>query len=368
MKKTIVLLTGAVCLWGCKGAGNTTESSDMTLEGDLVCVAESSPVLRRMEIETVTTAPYNAVFTTSGAVKAIPSAYAEIAAPFAGRIVKSHIRLGQQVGKGAPLFEYLSPEYAETCRDYLDAAREAEQAAKALARAKDLQKHGVGSVRETEEAELDHTLKRQALDQAEAALRVFGAEPSEVRPGAPLVVRAPIAGKVVADRIVIGQYVREDAEALAVVADLKKVWVAANVKEKDLRSVEHLQEVEIALASAPEEPVRGRILHIGDLLDEETRSTEVIVECDNADGRMKPNMYAQVRLTGRAVESVVVPTSAILQQEQSCFVFTDAGEGRFRKTPVEVVATQGDRSVIGRGVAPGERIVVRGAFYLLDAK
>lgn len=362
------MLTGAVCLWGCNGTGTSADSSDLTLDGEFISVAESSPVMQRIEIQPVTATSYSARFTTSGTVRAIPSAYAQIALPFAGRIVRSFVQLGRQVGKDTPLFEYISPDYAEICRSYLDAVREYEQAEKVLARAEDLQEHRVGAVKDTEEARLDLELKRHTRENAEAALRAFNVDPADVRSGEPLVVRSPIAGKIVADRIVIGQYLREDADPQIVVADLNKVWVVANVKEKDMRLIERLQEVAISLASEPDRPVRGRICHIGDLLDEQTRAVEVIIECDNADGRMKPNMYALVELTDRPVEAIVIPTSAVLQQEGSCYVLVADGERRFRKTPVEIVATEADRSVIGNGLAVGDEIVVRGAFYLLDAK
>lgn len=368
MKKMITILAGAVCLCGCSGSGTSSESPDMILDGDAVIVAESSPVRQRLEVQAVALSPYVARFSTSGIVKAVPSAYAEVATPFAGRIVKSYVRLGQYVGRGGALFEFVSPDYSEACRTYFDAVREAEQAERELARARDLLDNRVGSVRDAEQAQLDFELKRQARANAEAALRVFNVDPAGVRMGEPLVVRAPIAGKVVTDRIVIGQYVRDDADPLVVVADLDKVWVVANVKEKDMRLVERLQEVAISLAASPDEPVHGRICHVDDLLDEQTRSVEVIIECDNADGRMKPNMYALVELADRPVDAVVVPSAAVMQHEQNCYVFREAGDGRFVKTPVTVTATDGERSVIGSGLAAGERIVVKGAFYLSDAK
>ena len=78
-----------------------------------------------------------------------------------------------------------------------------------------------------------------------AALKVFQINPDEMALGQPLIVRSPIAGEVVKDRIVIGQYMKEDAEPVAVIADLSKVWVVAHVKEKDLSLIQALDEVEI---------------------------------------------------------------------------------------------------------------------------
>ena len=181
-------------------------------------------------------------------------------------------------------------------------------------------------------------------------------------------VRSPIAGEVVKDNIVLGQYIKEDAGPLALVADLSKVWVVAHVKEKDIRLIQRLSEVEVRLTAMPDVPVKGTVYHISELLDPETRSVEVLIECDNRDHRMKPYMYGTVQLTDAATEAMLVPTSAILQQEESCYVLVCEGANRFRKAEVTTASTDGDRTVVLSGVRPGEEIVTGGAFYLLDAR
>ena len=107
---------------------------------------------------------------------------------------------------------------------------------------------------------------------------------------------------------------------------------------------------------------------ISELLDPETRSVEVLIECDNRDHRLQPYMYGTVQLTDAATEAMLVPTSAILQQEESCYVLVCEGANRFRKAEVTTASTDGDRTVVLSGVRPGEEIVTGGAFYLLDAR
>ena len=200
------------------------------------------------------------------------------------------------------------------------------------------------------------------------ALKVYQIDPGTMVLGQPLVVRSPIAGEVVKDNIVLGQYIKEDAGPLALVADLSKVWVVAHVKEKDIRLIQRLSEVEVRLTAMPDVPVKGTVYHISELLDPETRSVEVLIECDNRDHRMKPYMYGTVQLTDAVTEAMLVPTSAILQQEESCYVLVCEGANRFRKAEVTTASTDGDRTVVLSGVRPGEEIVTGGAFYLLDAR
>ncbi|MEG1909856.1 MAG: efflux RND transporter periplasmic adaptor subunit, partial [Bacteroidales bacterium] len=120
---------------------------------NLIMVADNAPVLQKIKTEKIKQTPYQARFSTSGVVKAIPTSYAQIATPFAGRIVRSFIRLGQSVSKGSPLFEISSPAFFETGKAYFQTKQEMEQALKSLRREKDLLANRVGVVKEMEEAE-----------------------------------------------------------------------------------------------------------------------------------------------------------------------------------------------------------------------
>lgn len=74
-----------------------------------------------------------------------------------------------------------------------------------------------------------------------AALKVFQIEPDQLVLGQPMIVRSPISGEIVKNNIVIGQFMKDDADPVAVVADLNEVWVAANVKEKDMSLLSSLK-------------------------------------------------------------------------------------------------------------------------------
>ena len=201
-----------------------------------------------------------------------------------------------------------------------------------------------------------------------AALKVFQINPDEMALGQPLIVRSPIAGEVVKDRIVIGQYMKEDAEPVAVIADLSKVWVVAHVKEKDLSLIQALDEVEIRLVAMPDKPISGKIYHISEMLDPDTRSVEVLIECDNSTRLMKPEMYGTVKLSDREAEVIRIPTSAILQEEENMYVLVELGNNDYRKQKIETGHTEDGKTVVLSGLNVGDEIVVTGAFYLLDAR
>lgn len=359
-------MVGIMC-YACAGQREEQETQDFSVSGDTITVSPQSPIAEKLKVSEATQELHQTTFTVSGVVKAIPNHYAEIASPFAGRVTRSFIRLGQKVSKGSPLFEISSPDFFETGKAYYQAKQEMELASKNLRREKDLYAHKVSAQKEVEEAEVNYELKKKDYENALAALKVFQIEPEQLVLGQPMIVRSPIVGEVVKNDIVIGQFMKEDADPVAVIADLNEVWVAANVKEKDMPLLSNLKQVEISLVSQLNRTFTGSIYHINELLDEDTRSVEVLIACDNKERLMKPAMYASVKLTDEAAETILIPTAAILQEENQAYVLLALGNNRCLKQKVETSATDGDKSIIRSGLKPGERYVSDGAFYLLNA-
>ena len=362
----LLCLTGMMC-YACTSQQKEQENQEFSVSGDTIVVSSESPIAKKLKISEVQKELHETTFTVSGIVKAIPNHYAEIASPFAGRVTRSFIRLGQKVDKGSPLFEISSPDFFETGKVYYHAKQEMERASKHLRREQDLYAHKVSAQKEVEEAEVNYELKKKDYENALAALKVFQIEPDQLVLGQPMIVRSPISGEIVKNNIVIGQFMKDDADPVAVVADLNEVWVAANVKEKDMSLLSSLKKVEISLVSQSNQTFSGTIYHINEMLDEDTRSVEVLVACDNKERLMKPAMYATVKLTDEPAESILIPTSAILQEEEQAYVLVSSGNNKFLKRKVETSATDGDKSVITSGLQSGEKYVSDGAFYLLNA-
>ena len=156
--------------------------------------------------------------------------------------------------------------------------------------------------------------------------------------------------------------------SVAIIADLNQVWAIANVKEKDLHLIQDLESVEIQLIAMPDQTFSGEIYHVNEMLDPESRSVEVIIACDNHDRQIKPAMYGHVRLIGREKKAIRIPTSALLQDENSAYVLRSIGNNRFIKQPVTTGNDENGETIVFKGLTANDSIVVAGAFYLLDIK
>jgi membrane fusion protein, heavy metal efflux system len=367
MTKGMVILTGMVLLLSCHRNEKSSHAPDSGSGTDAIILAQNSPIINKLEVKAVTSESHQSVLTTFGIVQAIPNNYAKIAAPFAGRIVKSFVRLGQKVNLNEPIFEFSSPLFFETGKMYYQAKQEMSLAEKNLLRETDLYNHGVGAKKELEEAEVNYEVKKRDYENAVAALKVFDVTPEELVLGQPLIVRSPIKGVVVENAIVLGQYLKEDADPVVCVAELSKVWIVGHVKEKDIMSVHASDATEVILPGLPQQPIHGRIYHISEMLDEETRSVKVFIECANENRDIKPGMYVSIRFIKNPENAILIPSTSVFQHEDSSYVYIQTMARTFEKRNIEIAGAENDRVIVKSGLTAADQLVVKGGIYLLEA-
>lgn len=367
MKKRILpmlLLGGALLFAACGQSTEQEQKSGYRIKGDTVYVADHV-LNEKIKVSESRLEPYSKEVITSGIVRPIPTRYAYIAPPFAGRVLKSYIRIGQTVRQGTPLFEISSPDFTTAQKEYFQALSSRELARKDLKRKEDLIKNGVSSQKELEEAQNALLVADKEFENASAALKVYQVDdPEEMILGQPLIVRSPISGEVIENNIVTGQYLKDDADPIAIVADLSSVWIAAQVKEKDIRFIASGSSLDIEVAALPGTTIKGNIYHVEEAVDAETRSIQVLSVCDNSQGLLKLGMYTTVHFLSPVMEQVQIPEKALLQGEKDSYVYVRQAPEVFVRRPVEVEVIRDGVAVINRGLQPGDEIISEGGYYL----
>ncbi|AKK71791.1 efflux RND transporter periplasmic adaptor subunit [Chryseobacterium gallinarum] len=366
MKKiflSIIILFTASCKDEVSRKNNTQE---IILKHGHVIVPESNPVFKKIKTAVVTSQEHSDGILSAGTIQAIPNHYAEIASPFSGRITKSFIQLGQNVSAGSPLFEILSSDYFSVQKDYTDALNEVQLAEKNYKRQQDLVRHGVGIQKELDEAETDFKNKKTALSNASAALKVYNSKGGGL--GKPLIVRAPINGEIISNTIVNGQYLKSDADPVIIIAELSRVWISGDVKEKDIRFVNTGDHVSVKVSAYPDTNITGKVYHINEMVDENTRSIKVLIECDNPGRKLKPGMYATVNFSTAPEKTIMIPVTALMQSDGSQYVWVKTGKNQFTKRMVATGETDQKTTRIISGLKTGEIIITEGGIYLPDAR
>jgi Cu(I)/Ag(I) efflux system membrane fusion protein len=177
---------------------------------------------------------------------------------------------------------------------------------------------------------------------------------------------SPVSGYVTQKMALHGMRVTP-ADTLFDIADLSRLWVLADVYESDLPAVRVGLPAELSVPHLPGRAWRGSVTYIAPTVEERTRTVKVRVEVDNADGTLKPEMFADVVLESPAGKGLVAPESALLRTGQRTLVFVDLGDGRLEPREVLVGPKVAEGVQVLRGLSEGDRVVTA-ANFLLDSE
>jgi multidrug efflux pump subunit AcrA (membrane-fusion protein) len=183
-------------------------------------------------------------------------------------------------------------------------------------------------------------------------------------------LRSPLAGNVVAAEVTAGEFVGDD-HLLFRVVDMQKLFIDAEVSEYDLAKVEASSGAKFRLSAYPNRifsiygPGDGRLIHIGAVVNPESRTVAVRYEVPNVDGLLRLGMFADVMIeTGRRQNAIVVPRRSVIDDSGEPIVYVQAGGESFERRAVRLGLQDGDQIEIREGVTLGDRVVVDGAYAI----
>lgn len=276
--------------------------------------------------------------------------FAHVAARVSGRIEKLYVFTNDRVKEGDVLVELYSQEFLTMQFEFLQAverlSRVKESSGEEQATATSIyhsarRKLTVVGITENDLAELEAT---------RAPMQYYR-------------VRAPFDGTIVQSNVRIGGFV-EVGTNLFDVADLSTLWVLADMYEKDLPLVRVGMKA-LVQVSAYADSFPGIINTIYGVVDEKTRTVKARVVVQNKDGRLKPEMFCTVKVqTEFGKETIKIPASALLGETEKHFVFVALTDTTFEKRDVRTGVETREFAEILDGLLVGEKIVVKGGFFL----
>jgi len=311
-----------------------------------------------------------------GKIEANPTRISRIALPVAGRVKQVMVTIGDAVSQGQPVIALDSPEIGAALSAYRQAQARVTQAkavqvkAEAdLNRIKDLfdnravaQKEVISAETTLAQAKSDVVQAEAALEETQKKLQIFGLQSGQAIQD--LKVRAPVSGKVLEIGVAAGEYRNDTSAPVMTIADLSTVFMSADVPEDRIRLIRAGEQVEINLSAYPGEIFRGQVKRISDTVDPQTRTIKVRAELQNPTGRLRPEMFGEIRHKQGLRDMPVVPAGAIVQGDQRNIVYRENSPGVFEPVEVTFGRRDDDRVPILSGIKPGDRIVIDGAMLL----
>jgi cobalt-zinc-cadmium efflux system membrane fusion protein len=295
-------------------------------------------------------------------------AYAEVASPMPARVTDVQAAVGTQVLPGQAMAELQSVDLGKARAEYLTAQARAELTKKTLERKRSLAGERIVPQREVQEAEAASSSADAELRAATAALRALGVSDDHAAPDADtsrFVLRSPIAGVVIEREAVRGQ-LADPGHALFRVADLGTLWLTVHAFERDAVRVRVGASAEVSFAAIPGRRSPGRVTLVGRRVDPASRTIPVRIDLPNDDGSLRPGMSATARLAlgDETTTIVAVPGASLQRLHQGWCVFLPKSEGAFEVRPVGRGRDLSGEVEVVSGLAPGETVVVDGAFLL----
>ena len=347
-----------------------------------------------IETEIVTPQSIAGVISATGKILVPENRIAVIGPVNEGRIVRLYAGQGTRVRKGQKLADLESADIDQAEADYLKALADYENAVRSSAaevklaqanydRAKLLYEQKVTAGKNLQAAEHDLEVAKAAsensvngtkaaLTAARRHLLILGINDATIDSlakktdlAAVFSLNSPIDGIVVERNATVGASVGTDANLFKII-DLSQVWIDANVFEKDLERVRPGQEVKLTVPAFPESTFSGKVILINSVVDPDTRTVKVRTEVNNPDGRLKPDMFANVQIvTALNRAAISIPQSAVLNDEGKTIVFVAEGNG-YKKRQVQAGIQANDRVEIIDGLSAGDKVVVKGNYLLLE--
>jgi len=337
---------------------------------DIIELTEDEQSVIGIETVKAVRKPLKSTLPAMGKVLEHPYRKAIVSYAFPARISEIHVRIGDWVKTGQKLITLQSEEVGTAKSDFYKAQADFELAKVNYERQKRLFERGVGAQKDFLAAESGYKVAEASLNAAEKKLHVLGFNETQVKEIAethqvnPVIsLYAPINGKITINNATLGAMIDQGTEILTIM-DPTILCIDAEIYEKDISKIREDQKVEVAVPAYPGESFNAEICFISDILNEETRTITVRSEVQNEKYKLKPGMFADIKIfLNHKEEALVLPKEAILDDGDDHVVFIKK-EGKYYAQLVELGASEDSHVEIIRGLMAGDEVVTKGNFQL----
>lgn len=293
-----------------------------------------------------------------------------------GQLQKIAFQEGQTVQKGDFLAQ-IDPRPYETALKQLQGALRRDQALLADAQL---------SLQRDEELIKEDSVAQQQVDTQRALVEEYRGtvQADEAQIGTATLnlqythIVSPITGRIGLRQVDEGNYVTPgDPNGIAVVTQLEPITALFSIPEDDVAAVmEKIRDdVELRVDAYDRSNVNllavGKLLTVDNVIDTATGTIKLRAQFDNADRKLFPNQFVNIRLLQDVLhDQVTVPAAAVHRGAPggttSAFVYVVGDTGTASVRPVMLGAADGDLVAVTDGLTPGEIVVTEGGDRLRD--
>jgi membrane fusion protein, heavy metal efflux system len=372
----IVSLVLAGVLLGCRHEKNVKNepASEEPNRAAIVRLTQASIKETGITTEIINRKPFTKYLTIPAKVLANQDNEALVGSLVQGRVCKVFVKAGDNVKAGQELMHVEGLEIGQIKAGFLSAKANLEYQKSNYERQKKLIEQNVGAQKNLLETQNEYDKAQAEYNAEKNRINAIGLTENEVENGkhaisdehssGTLPIKSPISGIVVERNVVIGQLIEATTTAFKII-NLSSVWVDGQIYEKDAGKITSKTAANFMASSYPDEPFKGIVTYIGKVIDEKTRTITIRAELGNVAGKLMPQMFGELRIPNKNNSTaLLVPAEALVKIDNADYLFIQKEDTTFEKIPVTVCCAQNELVEITRGLQEGNKIVVKGAFYL----
>ncbi len=159
----------------------------------------------------------------------------------------------------------------------------------------------------------------------------------------------------------------EAGESLMLLADTRKVWVAAQIHQRNWNALSLAtgHTLRLTVPAMPDTEFAAKVRFVGATVSSATLSVPLVAELDNDQSLFRPGMFVWVDVPIELPrEALAVPVAAVQRHEQQAFVFVETGADEYHRVDIETGVETADWVQVVGGLPVDARVVDHGAFYL----
>jgi len=350
MRKVSLLIIGTLVLFSCteQKQENNAKKDNSFFEG-----IKTTEVIQEKPKKEIS---------FSGRVICNPDLTVSYSSLVSGVIERSYFTLGDYVNKGQVMLDMRSTELSSLQSELVSLESSLEIAMRELKSSTDLFQDNIYSEREYLENKGKVRQIEASLEKLRADISLYG----ENKGDGVFSVLAPSNGYVITKNLSTGGSVSAQGDPLFAIADLKEVWVIANIFAGNLQFVEDGMVAEINSIAYPNETFTGKVDWVSHLFDSQDKTIKARITLKNEKIKLKPDMPVVVKLISEnETPTISLPSEAIIFDNNSYHTIVE-NSGNYSIRKVVISGTNSGKSYISSGVESGDRVVVENQLLLYN--
>ena len=368
----VVIILAALSLIACSDNAEEHNEEHEEVHSDIVTLSPES--VEQINLRTVTVAfrPFSGTITIPAEVKTNQDNEAQIGSLVQGRVHQVFANVGDHVNVGQVLMTVEGLEVGEIKAGYLKARANYEYAKANYERQKKLFDEKIGSQKsllesqsEFEKAEAEYRAEDKKIHSVGLSDEdVMKEKDGDEHTSGTLPIKSLISGLVVERNVVIGQLVDATTTAFKII-NTGNVWIDGQIYEKDLGVINLNSKAVFVTASDRQTKVEGRIIYLGQTVDDKTRTILIRGEFKNPGNKLKPQMFGELQISlSSDAKAILVPEESVVREASESYLFVQTSDTTFERRDVTTGIISNNLVEIKEGIKTGEIVVIDGVFYL----